>query len=342
MVYYEVYYFKKIMKAFKKNSPILIYVKDKKFRFKFFTDNLKSVFYYKHDNYTGKTDYDTFLEKDADSYRKMDMLVRNSDHPISKIEYVNTDGKVLAFNSTKFMIDKDLLIGLSIDVTETEIQHEKLIEINKFLTHINYIIRHDLKSNINNVKQFYKTVNKRINHSNLEEDKVIGAFKLLGKCIERLDEVYSGIYDLSIMVDSDKEIPLEEFCLKDALVSSMGKTHLYSFLKIDKLGLVYANKSLLLTALYNFVKNGIAYNNSDKKLIYFYREDNNLLIQDNGLGLSQKEFDFYLKPYVRGHNTKGSGLGLTISNLILKNHKYHYTFEKNDIGTKIVIFNIFI
>ena len=64
-----------------------------------------------------------------------------------------------------------------------------------------------------------------------------------------------------------------------------------------------------------------------------------MVIQDNGRGLSQEDFNKLSEPYIRKEDQKeaGSGLGLNICLAILKEHKFSVTCEKIKIGTKIKI-----
>ena len=67
--------------------------------------------------------------------------------------------------------------------------------------------------------------------------------------------------------------------------------------------------------------------------------DNTIAIQDNGRGMSQKDFEYLSKPYVRkeGQRESGSGLGLNICLAIMEEHGFELTCEKNNIGTKMKI-----
>jgi signal transduction histidine kinase len=67
--------------------------------------------------------------------------------------------------------------------------------------------------------------------------------------------------------------------------------------------------------------------------------DNVLTIQDNGRGMSQQDFEYLSKPYVRkqGQKETGSGLGLNICLAIMEEHGFELSCEKNDIGTKMKI-----
>jgi len=68
-------------------------------------------------------------------------------------------------------------------------------------------------------------------------------------------------------------------------------------------------------------------------------ENNDFVIQDNGRGMSQKDFETWSQPYVRkeGQAEAGSGLGLNICTAIMEEHGFKITVEKLDKGTKIKI-----
>ena len=68
-------------------------------------------------------------------------------------------------------------------------------------------------------------------------------------------------------------------------------------------------------------------------------DEETLVVQDNGRGLTQEEFEEYSKPYNRNKNQKepGTGLGLNICIAILKEHGFKINCEKNEIGTKMKI-----
>jgi signal transduction histidine kinase len=68
-------------------------------------------------------------------------------------------------------------------------------------------------------------------------------------------------------------------------------------------------------------------------------EQNDLIIQDNGRGMTQEDFNYLSQPYTRkeGQKESGTGLGLNICTAILNEHNFKVTCEKNEIGTKMKI-----
>ena len=66
---------------------------------------------------------------------------------------------------------------------------------------------------------------------------------------------------------------------------------------------------------------------------------NILVIEDNGRGMSKKDFEELSQPYKRKNEQKesGSGLGLNICLAIMKEHGFDVSSEKIKTGTKIKI-----
>jgi signal transduction histidine kinase len=108
---------------------------------------------------------------------------------------------------------------------------------------------------------------------------------------------------------------------------------------VEDLGTEEVNESLFCTAVDNLIRNGLRYNDSDTKLVKLYREEGVLVVEDNGRGMSQEQFDEFSKPYTRGENNKesGSGLGLNICVAIMTEHGFKVNSEKVKTGTKLKI-----
>ena len=68
-------------------------------------------------------------------------------------------------------------------------------------------------------------------------------------------------------------------------------------------------------------------------------DNDNLVVQDNGRGMSQEDFIHLSKPYTRkeGQKEGGTGLGLNICVAILEEHGFLLTCKKIDNGTKMII-----
>jgi signal transduction histidine kinase len=152
-------------------------------------------------------------------------------------------------------------------------------------------------------------------------------------------KVYTGVYQFTNLVKKDSHLEVTFCDLKEILNDFLNSTSYKSQVKISPLIQTEVNQSLFCTALDNLIRNGLRYNDSNKKMVWIQMEGDILTIQDNGRGLTQEDFNNLSKPYTRDRSQKetGTGLGLNICVAILKEHGFNITCEKNDIGTKMKI-----
>jgi len=70
-------------------------------------------------------------------------------------------------------------------------------------------------------------------------------------------------------------------------------------------------------------------------------ENGYLVLQDNGVGMTQEQFDKICKTYNKKENKDIDkdtyGLGLNICLAILNEHGFDLSCEKNEVGTKMKI-----
>ena len=93
---------------------------------------------------------------------------------------------------------------------------------------------------------------------------------------------------------------------------------------------IYANvdRGKLAQVIINMISNSIKYSNVNKKIyINLYKENRDVVIKikDEGIGISKKDIQyiferFYRVDKSRGKDKEGLGIGLTISNIIVKEH----------------------
>ncbi len=227
------------------------------------------------------------------------------------------------------------------DVTEL---FESLNELNKkntYLEHAAKILRHDMHSGINTyIPRGISSLERRLTPEIIEDNKLESPLKMLKEGLKHTQKVYKGVYEFTNLVKKDAVLSKDYHNLKDILVNFLKSTAYFSQVKIEELPNHEVNESLFCTAIDNLIRNGLKYNDSNNKIVTIYMEDEDtLIVQDNGRGLTQEEFDEYSKPYTRKTNQKepGTGLGLNICIAILKEHGFKIYCDKNEIGTKIKI-----
>jgi len=239
-----------------------------------------------------------------------------------------TDNKLTGFTSIRQ------------DVTKIYDAMTELDKKNTYLEHAAKIIRHDMHSGINTyIPRGISSLERRLTPDQIKDLKINMPLKMIKEGLIHTQKVYKGVYEFTNLVKSDSELHTQNVNLRDVLYLYLKSTSYLSQVELSDLGKWEVNESLFCTAIDNLIRNGLKYNDSDDKHVWITLENNMLMVQDNGRGLSQEEFESLSKPYARKKDQKesGSGLGLNICVAILKEHGFTVGCEKNNIGTKIKI-----
>lgn len=217
---------------------------------------------------------------------------------------------------------------------------EELLKKNVFLAYASKIIRHDMHSGINTyLPRGLSSLLKRLTPELIAKHKLGMGLKLLENGLKHTQQVYQGVYAFTNLVRESSVLEKEEFSLTDSLVEYVSLTAYHTQVDIGPLPVVTANKSLLCTAIDNLIRNGLKYNDSKEKKVKVYQEAECVIVEDNGRGITQEEFDALLVPYARDERQKetGTGLGLHICMAIFEEHGFSVSIEKLELGTKVRI-----
>ena len=239
-------------------------------------------------------------------------------------------------------------ISVRQDITELMNSLKEVDRKNAYLEHAAKILRHDMHSGINTyiprgIKSLERRLSKLLVSLDIPEDK---GEKHLGQSLQLLKEglahaqrVYNGVKEFTNLVKKDAVMEKASHNIQCILETYFKGTAYNSQVHIEDLGKEEVNESLFCTAIDNLVRNGLRYNDNDTKLVKIYREANVIIIEDNGRGMTQEQFEEYCKPYTRGENNKesGSGLGLNICVAIMREHGFEVTSEKVETGTKLKV-----
>ena len=240
----------------------------------------------------------------------------------------------------------DKFIGfMSIRQDVTEIMESKIVLENKntYLEHAAKIIRHDMHSGINTyIPRGLSSLERRLKLEDIERLKLEAPMRMIKEGLRHTQKVYKGVYEFTNLVKKDAVLNKSMCNIKDILKDYLSSTAYVSQVILDdSLPTINVNEALFCTAVDNLIRNGLKYNDSNTKLVKLYSEaPNEIIIEDNGRGLTQEEFTQLSKPYARktGQKESGSGLGLNICLAILNEHGFDITCEKiKEGGTKLKI-----
>lgn len=247
-----------------------------------------------------------------------------------------------SYIKAEFDSDNNLTGFMSIryDVTELMKTLKEIDKKNTYLEHAAKILRHDMHSGINTyIPRGLSSLERRLTNDDIERLKIEGPLKMLREGLKHSQKVYKGVYEFTNLVKKDAVLEKTVCNVKEILDSYLSSTSYKSQVVLEELPTLEVNESLFCTAVDNLIRNGLKYNDSDTKFVKIYSEENHIIIQDNGRGMTQKDFEKLSQPYTRkeGQKESGTGLGLNICIAILKEHGFEISCEKNKIGTKIKI-----
>jgi PAS domain S-box-containing protein len=232
-------------------------------------------------------------------------------------------------------------VSLRYDVTDLIKKSQEIEKKNTYLEHAAKIIRHDMHSGINTyIPRGVSSLERRLKPEDIQKLKIEAPLKMIREGLIHTQKVYKGVYEFTNLVKKDAVFHTSPYDLKEILVNYLNSTSYKSQVLISDLVTTNVNESLFCTAVDNLIRNGLKYNDSDTKVVKIFMEsDNTIIIQDNGRGMSQLDFEYLSRPYVRkeGQRESGTGLGLNICLAIMEEHGFELTCEKNNIGTKMKI-----
>lgn len=305
---------------------------------------------------TGK--HHSILLNEADNdlkiYERFWKELRAGNFKRKHVKYITKNKKNLWIHSTYNPIFDSSgkltkIIEIMTDNTEILNQQIELERKNAYLEHAAKILRHDMHSGINTyiprgISSLERRIDKLSKDNNMSKDQVEKIFgssmKLIKEGLHHSQKVYSGVKEFTNLVKKDSQLDKYKVNLSDILKDYLKSTAYSSQVVISDLCEELVNPPLFCTAIDNLIRNGLKYNDSDSKIIKIYREDNNIIIEDNGRGMTRAEFEEYSKPYTRKMSNKesGTGLGLNICLAIIKEHGWHLDIgQKKNPGTKLVL-----
>ncbi len=100
------------------------------------------------------------------------------------------------------------------------------------------------------------------------------------------------------------------------------------------------NEKLLALAFNNIIENAIKYSNNKKVTVILHEDLGRLevLVVDQGIGISQEDLKKVKENFYRGENTgkfSGKGIGLSMANIIFVLHKVEMKLQSEGMGTQV-------
>jgi PAS domain S-box-containing protein len=282
----------------------------------------------------------------SDEYEEFWSKLKNGDYVSAQFNRIKKNGEDIWLQATYNPIFDNngqtvRVMKIAVDITDKVLQSQEIERKNTYLEHAAKILRHDMHSGINTyIPRGISSLERRLKPEDIQKLKIEAPLKMIKEGLIHTQKVYKGVYEFTNLVKKDAVLDKNECNLKNILDTYLTSTSYKSQILIKDLPTIEVNEALFCTAVDNLIRNGLKYNDSDSKMVTIFMEDNStLIVQDNGRGMTQEEFDYLSKPYTRKTNQKesGTGLGLNICVAILSEHGFKLSCEKNDIGTKMKI-----
>lgn len=194
------------------------------------------------------------------------------------------------------------------------------------------IVAHDLKTPIGAVKGFIELIQQM---GPLNDAQKKFADRALGG-LDRMEHLVTNLLDLS-RVESEIEIVLIPCDLRKVIQESIEllqgmavRRNITLMLDVHPgTGFVIGDARLLSLVLNNLLSNAIKYNRDGGEVLVTLLDDGQYVrvdIKDTGIGIAEKDIPHVFKRFYRASTGKekkieGSGLGLSIVELIIHRHK---------------------
>lgn len=233
------------------------------------------------------------------------------------------------------------VMKIAVDVTENINQKREIEKKNTYLEHAAKILRHDMHSGINTyMPRGISSLERRLDEKSIKDLKIEAPLKMIKEGLRHTQKVYRGVYEFTNLVKKDVVLTRTDCDIKEILEDYLSATAYRPQVILNELGVANVNEPLFCTAIDNLIRNGLKYNDSNNKIVKISREGNDIIVEDNGRGLTREEFHYLSQPYVRkeGQTEAGTGLGLNICIAILEEHGFSVDCEKLiEGGTKLTI-----
>jgi len=335
------------MNAINKSSAVIEFDLDGKIMYA--NDLFCKLMGYKGNEIKGKHHRMFLTEDDANSeeYKTFWSRLRSGEIFSERYRRVSSKGSVIWLQATYNPI-KDLqgnvykVMKIAQDITESMENVYEIEKKNTYLEHAAKIIRHDMHSGINTyIPRGVSSLERRLSEDDIKSLKIESPLKMVKEGLKHAQKVYKGVYEFTNLVKKDAVLNKSKCNIKFILHDYLSSTSYISQVYLDdNLPDLEVNESLFCTSIDNLIRNGLKYNDSDKKFVKVYSEYGYVVVEDNGRGISQEDFDKLSQPYTRkeGQKESGTGLGLNICIAILHEHGFSLTCEKLETGgTKIKI-----
>ena len=165
------------------------------------------------------------------------------------------------------------------------------------------------------------------------------------KFSEDVQEMEKMLNEYLQFASADSKEKSEKFSLTDLMINVIKKYENKNIIpEIHKNILMHGRKNLILRCINNFIDNSIKYANKIYIQLSKTSNHNIIIIDDDGPGIDEKEYENVFKPFYKIDKSRGEakssvGLGLSIASDIVRSHGGNIILEKSpQKGLRVKVF----
>ncbi|MGM0581263.1 MAG: CheR family methyltransferase [Bacteroidota bacterium] len=217
-------------------------------------------------------------------------------------------------------------------------RNNKLTELNKSLEEFAYVASHDLKEPARNIKSILELILKK--SEGILDDKLMNYMQMAASAGDKMNQMINSLLEYSrsgVLNEDLKTIDLKEAL--DELKFSLDHLIQENNVKIelnDNIESFKAYPILFGRLLQNLVQNAIKYRSDKKPKIVITATENEFYyifsVADNGIGISQRNFERVFKIFQKAHNddAESHGIGLAVCKKIVETHLGEMDIESQE------------
>lgn len=306
----------------------------------------KSLLGYEQDEVVGK-DILTFIHpEDYEKCQKAIMKLTETKQPVTTIyRKIHSSGHVLTLEAKGMAVvddrgDANHFVFISRDITEKIKleQYRENIEKLALLGDVAAGFAHEIRNPLTSIKGFITLLAKERNESER------GYHQIIENELEKIEEVVNGFIALAKPQAGD----VAEVSLLKLVKNAISVLTPQASLKNIRININSQLKSIIIRCqrnqmkqvFINILKNAVEAIEQDGHIDIILEEQQDrvcVIIHDNGVGIEEERLQRIGVPFYT-NKEKGIGLGMTVSNKIITEHKGKLTVEsKPGEGTKVVI-----
>ncbi len=312
--------------------PDAVFIKDKSSRIVMANDNFWNT--YPHDKdkkRVEQTSKSAFVPESLGLVveKEMQAFSRGVSEAQETILLPSGEKRVLSTKRTRFKSNDDVFIlGVSRDVTDSQLALEEIMRSNEELGRFAYIASHDLQEPLRMVANFTALLDEEYGDKLEGDAKKYMTFIVDGAI--RMQDLISDLLEYSRIGADD--MGFETFDSRTMINSALsnlstGILNSGAGVTMDDMPVIHANPTQFSRLLQNLVGNAIKYRHPDRTPevhIGVVEHDDHwaFSVHDNGIGIKKEYFEQIFVIFNRLHHKneyKGTGIGLAICKKIVEN-----------------------